>query len=122
MMKPKVIHAVNCTFCKIINGQAPGRILYKDDFVTALHDINPVAPIHILIVPNKHIATVNELEEEDALVMGRLFITAKKLAAVEGISGTGYRLILNTGRDGGQMIYHLHLHLIGGSQMRYPMG
>lgn len=112
----------NCTFCRIIAGEAPSQTLYQDELVTAFRDIHPVAPTHVLIVPNKHIASVNDLMPQDEMVIGRLFTVARQIAEQEGIAQPGYRLITNTGYDGGQVIYHLHLHLIGGHRMRYPMG
>jgi len=111
-----------CIFCKIIAGEAPGDILYQDDQVTAFRDIHPVAPTHVLVVPNQHIASVNELEAEDEALVGHLFTVARQLAEQEGILDSGYRLIVNTGPHGGQVVYHLHLHLIGGQRMRHPMG
>ena len=112
----------NCIFCKIINGQAPATILYKDEEITAFQDIHPVSPTHILIVPNKHIASVNEVRPEDEPVLGRLFSIARKLAKEKGIDENGYRLIVNTGAHGGQVVYHLHMHLMGGQRMRHPIG
>ena len=112
----------DCIFCKIINGQAPATILYKDEEITAFQDIHPVSPTHILIVPNKHIASVNEVRPEDEPVMGRLFSIARKLAKEKGIDENGYRLIVNTGAHGGQVVYHLHMHLVGGQRMRHPIG
>jgi histidine triad (HIT) family protein len=112
----------DCLFCKIVAGEIPGEKVYEDQRVTAFRDINPVAPTHILIVPNKHIASVNELTADDEALVGHLFTTAKELAQQEGIAESGYRLIINTGSDGGQEVYHLHLHLIGGHKMRHPMG
>jgi histidine triad (HIT) family protein len=111
-----------CIFCKIIAGEAPGEVLYRDDRVTAFRDIHPVAPTHVLVVPNRHIASVNELEAEDETLVGHLLTVARQLAEQEGIRETGYRLIVNTGPHGGQVVYHLHLHLIGGQRMRHPMG
>jgi len=111
-----------CIFCSIIAKQAPADIIYQDEQVTAFRDIHPVAPLHILIVPSRHIATTNDLQDEDQELIGRLVITARKLAAQLGVANNGYRLILNTGHDGGQAVYHLHLHLIAGRRMRYPMG
>ena len=111
-----------CIFCQIIAGQSPGDILYQDEQVTAIRDIYPVAPVHVLIVPNRHIASVNDLEEQDELLLGRMFTAARQLAEQEGVRDSGYRLIINTGAHGGQVIYHLHLHLIGGQRMRHPMG
>lgn len=101
-------------FEKIIAGEIPADIVYQDDLVTAFRDIHPAAPTHILIVPNKAIATVNDLTEADEIVAGRMMLVAGKLAAEEGIAEDGYRLIVNCNRDGGQEVYHLHMHLIGG--------
>ena len=112
----------DCLFCKIIAGEIPSEKVYEDDQVTAFRDINPVAPTHILIIPNKHIASINELTSDDETLVGHLFTTARDLAKQEGISESGYRLIINVGPDGGQVIYHLHLHLIGGQKMLHPMG
>jgi histidine triad (HIT) family protein len=112
----------SCVFCRIISGEAKATIVYRDEQVMAFRDRHPVAPTHILIVPNKHIDSVGALEPEDEPLMGYLFTVARKLAEDEGISKGGYRLITNTGPDGGQSVFHLHLHLIGGQRMRYPMG
>lgn len=101
-------------FTQIIRGEVPGDILYQDDLVTAFRDINPAASTHVLIVPNKLIATVNDLTEDDEQIAGRMLLVAKKLAEQEGIAEDGYRLIINCNRLGGQEVYHLHLHLIGG--------
>jgi len=101
---------------------AKATIVYRDEQVTAFRDRHPVAPVHILIVPNKHIDSVAALESEDEQLMGHLFTVARKLAEQEGIAKGGYRLITNTGPNGGQSVFHLHLHLIGGQRMRYPMG
>ena len=113
---------MDCIFCKIIAGKAPGRIIYRDDQVTAFHDIHPVGPTHVLIVPNKHIASANDLTVEDEPLMGHLITVARQLARQEGVNQSGYRLILNTGPNSGQAVFHLHLHLIGGQRMRFPMG
>jgi histidine triad (HIT) family protein len=112
----------SCHFCKIISGEAGAGIVYRDEQATAFQDIHPVAPTHNLIVPNKHIESVNALEPEDEQLIGHLFSVARQLASEAGISHSGYRLIINTGPDGGQSIYHIHLHLIGGQRMRHPMG
>jgi histidine triad (HIT) family protein len=101
-------------FSKIINGELPADIVYRDELVTAFRDINPAASTHILIVPNQVIPTVNDLTSEDEKVAGRLMLVAAKLAAQEGVAESGYRLIINCNRDGGQEVFHLHLHLIGG--------
>ena len=112
----------NCIFCQIIAGKRPGTIVYKDAQATAFFDIHPVAPTHILIVPNKHISSINEMIPSDESLIGHLFIIARQLAKQEGTDISGYRLIINTGPDACQTIFHVHLHLIGGHPMRYPMG
>ena len=111
-----------CIFCRIIAGLSPATILHRDEYVTAFRDIHPVAPTHVLVIPNKHIASVDEAGIEDEAVIGRLFTVAREIARAERIDRAGYRLIMNNGPDGGQVVYHLHLHLIGGRRMRYPMG
>ncbi len=104
-------------FRKIINKEIPSDMLYQDDYVTAFRDISPQAPTHILIIPNKLIATANDIETEDEVLFGKLYTAAKKLALQEGIAESGYRLIMNCNRDGGQEVYHIHLHLIGGKPL-----
>lgn len=112
----------DCIFCKIIAGEIPSTKVYQDDTLTAFRDINPVAPVHILIVPNKHIADNNDFQPEDEAVAGKMFTLVRQLAESEGITESGYRLILNTGPHGHQEVQHLHLHLIGGQAMQHPMG
>ena len=112
----------DCMFCKIVANRIPSQKVYSDDLVTAFRDINPVAPTHILIIPNKHIASLNNLAPHDEMLIGHMVSLAPKIAAQEGVMDNGYRLIINTGPHGGQVVYHLHLHLIGGQPMRYPMG
>jgi histidine triad (HIT) family protein len=112
----------DCIFCKIISGDIPSTNVYRDEQVTAFRDINPAAPTHILIVPNKHIDSVNLLINDDEPLMGHLFLVAKQLAAQEGIADDGYRLIANTGAGAGQTVHHIHLHLLGGAPMKHPMG
>ncbi len=101
-------------FSKIIRKEISADILYQDDLVTAFRDINPRAPSHILIIPNKLIPTVNDVEESDELALGRMFTVAKKLAEKEGIAEDGYRLLVNCNSHGGQEVYHIHMHLVGG--------
>ncbi|MBK6644273.1 MAG: histidine triad nucleotide-binding protein [Anaerolineales bacterium] len=108
----------DCIFCKIINGELPSTNLYNDEQVTAFRDINPAAPTHILIVPKKHIDSINVLTMDDEPLIGHLFFIAKQLAAQEGIAEPGYRLVINTGAESGQTVDHIHLHLLGGRQMR----
>ena len=104
-------------FGKIVRGEAPADIVYQDDQVTAFRDISPQAPTHILIIPNKAIPTVNDITPDDETVMGHLFVVAAKLAAQEGIADDGYRLIVNCNRYGGQVVFHVHMHLLGGRPM-----
>jgi histidine triad (HIT) family protein len=101
-------------FTKIIQKEIPADIVYQDDHVTAFRDINPQAPVHILIVPNKEIPTVNDITASDEVLVGKLFTVAKKIAADEGVAEDGYRLLINCNRDGGQEVFHLHMHLFGG--------
>ncbi len=112
----------DCIFCKIVAGEMPAEVLYRDEQVTAFRDIRPVAPTHVLIVPNRHMASLNEASYEDEALLGRILFTAKKIAEMEGIQESGYRLIVNTGPDANQVVFHLHLHVIGGQHVRYPMG
>jgi len=111
-----------CVFCKIVAGSSPATVLYHDEHVTAFRDLHPVAPTHILIVPNKHITSVNELDPEDEALVGHIFSVARMLAEREGIDTSGFRIINNTGVHGGQTVFHMHFHLIGGQRMRHPMG
>lgn len=106
-----------CIFCKIAAGSAPAKIVYQDAEITAFYDRHPRAPVHVLIIPNRHIDSANELSEGDAALIGRMFLTAVRLAGDHRIAENGYRLILNTGRDGGQTVPHLHLHLLGGQRI-----
>ena len=109
----------DCIFCRIIQGLSPAEILFQDEQVTAFRDIHPVAPTHILVVPNKHIPSVNDLAAVDEALVGRLFTLARDLATQEGIQHSGYRLVINNGPNAGQAVFHLHLHLIGGQRMRF---
>ena len=106
----------NCLFCKIINKEQNADIIFEDAKFIAIKDIAPKAPIHILIIPKKHIHSINHLEEEDKELIGELFLLAKQVAKEQEISETGYKLIFNVGRGGGQIIDHIHLHLLGGWQ------
>jgi histidine triad (HIT) family protein len=113
---------MSCAFCKILSGEAPATILYRDDQVTAFRDIHPIARTHILIIPNRHIASVNQLEAGDEALVGHMLMVAKELAVQEGVSENGYRLMINTGAHGGQTVPHLHLHLIAGKLARFLLG
>ena len=112
----------DCIFCKIVAGQAPAAILYRDELAVAFRDIHPVGPTHVLVVPNRHIVSVNDLTPGDESLVGHLVLIAGQIARQEGIDQSGYRLIINTGPDSGQAVFHLHLHVIGGRPMRFPMG
>lgn len=112
----------DCIFCKIVSGELPSEQLYQDEQVIAFRDLHPVAPVHVLVIPRKHIPSMNDLEDEDKPLIGEMFSVTRDLARHLGLAKSGYRLIVNNGPDGGQVVYHLHLHLIGGHRMRYPMG
>jgi histidine triad (HIT) family protein len=112
----------NCIFCKIIARESPASIIFQDDLVLAFHDIHPSAPIHILIVPIEHIPRFVKLTFDHSALLSRMFLVAKQLAVKNHIEKTGFRLIINSGPDANQTVFHLHLHLLGGRPMRYPMG
>jgi len=111
-----------CVFCKIVRGELPSTIVYKDEQVTAFRDINPVSPTHILVIPNKHIASTNDVTEQDEQLLGHMLTVVKPIADQEGITESGYRLIVNTGPDANQVVFHLHLHILGGQRMKHRMG
>ncbi|MEA3340202.1 MAG: histidine triad nucleotide-binding protein [Chloroflexota bacterium] len=111
----------DCTFCRIARGEVPANILYQDDDVTAFRDMHPQAPVHILIVPNRHIAGVAQVEPDDAALLGKLFVVARRLAEQEDIVD-GYRLVVNNGPQAGQSVFHLHVHLLGGRRLSWPPG
>lgn len=112
----------DCIFCKIVSGELPADKVYQDEWVTAFRDIHPLAPTHILIIPNKHLTSTNDLAPDQAAMAGRMLTVVPELARQEGIAQRGYRLIMNTGPDGNQVVMHMHLHLLGGQQMQHPMG
>jgi histidine triad (HIT) family protein len=107
----------DCIFCRIVSGQADANIVYRDDEITAFWDSRPAAPVHILVVPNRHIDSVNEAVPEDAELLGKLILKARDLAKEQGVDKRGYRLVLNVGPDGGQTVFHIHLHLIAGRRL-----
>jgi len=113
---------MDCLFCKIIDREIPADIVYEDDAVLAFNDINPQAPSHLLIVPKLHIATLNDIEEGDLALVGRLQYTAAKLAAEKGFAEAGYRVVMNCNDQGGQTVYHIHMHLMGGRRFTWPAG
>ncbi len=109
----------DCLFCKIVNRQLAADIVFEDDEVVAFNDINPQAPTHLLIIPKKHIATVNDLTDAEIDLPGKLILRAKTIARERGIADTGYRLIMNCNEQGGQTVFHIHLHLLGGRQLTH---
>lgn len=109
--------ADNCIFCQIAAGQKPGNIVYQDDQVTAFRDLQPAAPVHLLIIPNRHIASLSDSTEEDKALLGHLLLVTRQLAEQQGLQPTGYRVMINTGADAGQTVSHLHLHLLGGQRL-----
>jgi histidine triad (HIT) family protein len=112
----------DCLFCKIAEKTIPSKPVHEDDKVVAFEDINPQAPVHVLVIPRKHVASVSELQAADAGLLGHLMLTAATVAKQKGIAESGYRVVLNTGRNGGQTVFHLHLHLLGGRPMHWPPG
>lgn len=113
---------MDCLFCKIANRDIPADIVYEDDDVLAFNDINPQAPTHMLLIPKRHIATLNDIEERDLALVGRLPHTAAKLARQEGFAEDGYRVVMNCNEKGGQTVYHIHMHLMGGRRFTWPAG
>lgn len=112
----------DCLFCKIVAGQVPGSIVYQDDRVVAFRDVNPQAPMHVLVVPRRHIASLNELGPEDDDLVGEVIRRAAALAAEQGHAERGYRTVFNCNADAGQTVFHIHLHVLGGRRLGWPPG
>jgi histidine triad (HIT) family protein len=112
----------DCLFCGIVEGKIKGEIVYRDNSIVAFKDINPKAPVHILIVPTKHIATLLDLQEEDKEIVGEIFAVANRLAEQQGISKDGFRVVANCGAGAGQTVFHIHFHLLGGRSLSWPPG
>lgn len=112
----------DCVFCKIAAGEFGGPPIYQDEQITAFRDINPQAPTHILLIPNNHLASLDEASPKDQALLGQLLLTAAKIAQEEGVAGQGYRLVLNTGVGAGQTVFHIHVHLLAGRNMKWPPG
>jgi histidine triad (HIT) family protein len=112
----------DCLFCKIIAGDIPSDKVYEDEHVFAFRDINPVAPLHVLIIPKNHIAMISDLQPTDAETIGKLFVTAKSIAKNEGYVEEGYRTVMNCGEAAGQTVFHVHLHLLAGRDLKWPPG
>ena len=113
---------MDCIFCKIIKGDIPSNKIYEDDKVLAFHDISPEAPVHFLVIPKEHIKSVNELNEENADIISHIFLTINKIVRELGISETGYRVVNNCGKDGGQTVNHIHFHVLGQRDLKWPPG
>jgi len=113
---------MNCIFCKIINDEIPSRKVYEDEEVLAFHDVNPQAPVHVLVIPKKHIAKVSDMDGEDEPLLGKLVHVSKKVADDLGILEDGFRLVINNGKKANQTVFHIHLHVIGGRRMGWPPG
>ena len=112
----------NCLFCKIRDGQIPAKVVYRDEVCMAFEDINPQAPTHVLFIPLRHIATVNDVKPEDRETVGHLYTAAAKLAQERGHAERGYRLVMNCNQDAGQTVFHIHLHMVAGRPMSWPPG
>lgn len=112
----------NCLFCKIINGDIASKKVYENEHIIAFNDIDPKAPIHILVIPKKHIRSINELNSSDINLAGEIILAAKKIAKDQGVDSKGFRVVFNTNDDGGQTVYHIHMHIMGGRQMQWPPG
>jgi len=111
-----------CIFCKIANGEIPAQLVHEDDEIIAFDDLNPQAPVHVLIIPRQHISTVNDLTHDQSALIGRMVLAARQIASDRGIDQQGYRLVWNCLEAAGQSVFHLHLHLLGGRRMRWPPG
>jgi histidine triad (HIT) family protein len=111
-----------CIFCRIAAGSVPAAIVHETEHTIAFRDLDPRAPVHVLVIPRRHIASVTEVEPSDAQVMGELFVAARAIAETEGVAQTGFRMVLNAGADGGQSVGHVHLHVLGGRRLTWPPG
>ena len=112
----------DCLFCKIAAGEIPADIVYDDGEVLAFRDINPEAPVHLLLIPRRHIATLNDLSEADAALVGRLYLAGQQIAMELGVAESGYRTVINCNRDAGQLVFHIHMHLLAGRELGWPPG
>ena len=112
----------DCIFCKIVSGELPAETLYQDEHCVAFNDLSPQAPVHILLVPRVHIESLDKAGEGDRSVLGHLLLKAAEIARSRGIAGDGYRVVINTNADGGQTVFHLHVHLLGGRPFEFPPG
>jgi histidine triad (HIT) family protein len=113
---------LDCIFCQIANGKIPSQKVYEDEDLFAFHDIQPAAPTHVLVIPKKHLSTLMDVTEEDGALIGKIFIVIKKVAKQLGLDEAGFRVVNNMGEQGGQTVYHLHFHLLGGRELTWPPG
>jgi len=112
----------DCIFCKIAEGEIPAQMVFENEHVLAFRDVNPQAPTHVLVIPRRHISTLNDLQSSDAVLVGEMMLAATQIAAKENLAENGYRVVMNCNHDGGQSVYHIHLHLLGGRYMKWPPG
>lgn len=112
----------DCLFCRIAAGEIPATLVHLDDHVVAFRDINPMAPVHILVIPRRHVASLDDVQAADGPLLGAMLLAIRDIARKEGIASDGYRTVVNTGADGGQTMHHLHLHVLGGRAMTWPPG
>ena len=112
----------DCLFCKMVSGEIQPDVVFEDDDVLAFRDVNPQAPVHVLVIPKTHIATTNELTPEHAVLIGKMVLAARQIAADEGVAEPGYRMVMNCNPEAGQSVYHIHLHMLGGRPMDWPPG
>ena len=112
----------DCLFCKMVSGEIQPDVVFEDDDVLAFRDVNPQAPVHVLVIPKTHIATTNELTPEHAVLIGKMVLAARQIAADEGVAEPGYRMVMNCNPEAGQSVYHIHLHVLGGRPMNWPPG
>ncbi len=112
----------DCLFCKIVAGEIPAELVYESDTAVAFRDINPQAPTHVLVIPRKHISTINDITSDDETIVGSLYTAAREIAAAEGIADDGYRAVMNCNEGAGQSVFHIHLHVLGGRAMSWPPG
>lgn len=111
-----------CIFCKIVDKKIPAKIVYEDEFTIAFEDINPQAPVHILVIPKKHVPTLLDIKDEDSSLISHLIMVAKRIAIDKGIAQRGFRIVTNCNPESGQTVYHIHIHLLGGRKMHWPPG
>ena len=112
----------DCLFCKIVTGDIPAEKVFENDHVIGFQDLNPQAPTHVLVIPKKHVSTINDLQDEDKALVGEMYLAARQIAADQGLAEKGYRTVMNCNEEAGQTVFHIHLHLLGGRRMQWPPG